>query len=75
MFKVTEQDSCNSEIEVSIVLCILQDIVVIAILKNTIKKTPCTILLSVLQHLTHNCLSLYSHVVLKKYMVRLAGHS
>jgi len=36
MFKVTEQDSCNSEIEVSIVLCILQGIVITAMHRNTI---------------------------------------
>ena len=40
MFKVTEQDICNSEIEVSIVLCILQDIVITAMLRNTIKNHP-----------------------------------
>jgi len=38
MFKVTEQDSCNSEIEVSTQLCILQGIVISAMLRNTIKK-------------------------------------
>jgi len=38
MFKVTEQDSCNSEIEVSTKLCILQGIVINAMLRNTIKR-------------------------------------
>jgi len=75
MFKVTEQDSCNSEIEVSIVLCILKGIVIAVMLRNTIKQFPCSVLLSLLEHLTHNCLSLYSHVILKKYMVRLVEHS
>jgi hypothetical protein len=38
MFKVTEQDSCDSEIEVSTVLCILQGIVITAMFRNAIEK-------------------------------------